>query len=143
MLLEGVDADPRLAIPYTLSCLPVIPASEMEIQEAREEAMLMVNTIIRELQAGVLVIKPMAGPNAMMIETGYSLTYHGGNNELFRRRIGLMHGLGYPFLASVSSRLGLPVGPGRVSAAERSRIVAEAEKGYRGAVRVPPALSAK
>jgi hypothetical protein len=143
VLLEGVDVDSRLAIPYALSSIPIIPVSEAEIEECRTEAWAMIDAVIKELQSGGLVMAPAPGSNALMIDTGYSLTYHGHNNEPFRRRIGLMHGLGYPFLVSVSSRLGLPTNPAALVAAERNKVIAEAERGYRGAARVPPALSAK
>ncbi len=76
---------------------------------------------------------------AMYADPGYSLTYHGHNNERLRRLIGEMHVRAYPLLAALPPQLALL--PPRTPAAAAA--AADAETWWRGLARSPPALPRK
>ena len=139
VLENGINDDSRLVIPYVMSLLPVIPESEAAIATSRSETMSLIDALIEELSAGRLTIAASSGAStARYIDMGYLLTYHGFNDELFRRKIGLLHALAYPELLSIAPHVRRAF-----AAQDRAARKAAAGAAARGAVAVPPHLPSR
>jgi tetratricopeptide (TPR) repeat protein len=134
VLLDGLDVDPRLVIPFTLCHIAHIPASEAAIADTRALTMELIDTVLVQLRSGEL--KLVTGQSVELYsDAGYYLTYHGLNNELFRRKIGDMHAMAYPHLTLVLPHVDRGEGPDGAALSGHAALLASA-----AVLRTPPVL---